>query len=174
MYPPQTSGVDTSASPKTLSNPTSKSHTKGMVVSSGCMKNELAFTLSSLNSSNTNLIPCTIFPLQGTNLVAAKNIKVEALLDTGSLAGDFLSQLLVDKYNLNCIPVVNHSLVYSGLNNNCVDLSKTVSLTVSYINQLSNEINSFDINAFILKETPIDLIVGLSTIKKIWSFRYLT
>ena len=166
MYPPRTSGVDTSASPKTLSNPTSKSHTKGMVVSSGCMKNELASTLSSLNSSNTNLIPCTIFPLQGTNLVAAKNIKVEALLDTGSLAGDFLSQLLVDKYNLNCIPVVNHSLVRSGLNNNCVDLSKTVSLTVSYINQLSNEINSFDINAFILKETPIDLIVGLSTIKK--------
>lgn len=91
---------------------------------------------------------------------------MSALLDTGSLAGDFISQQLVDRYNFPCNTVSTPSIVCSGLNNNCIDLFKTVSLTVLFTNEITSKINTFSINAFILKDTPIDLIVGLSTIKK--------
>ena len=98
---------------------------------------------------------------------------MSALLDTGSLAGDFISQKLVDRYNFHCNTVPNPSIVCSGLNNNCIDLLKAVSLTVSFNNELTSKINPFSINAFILKDTPIDLIVGLSTVKKYSLFQAL-
>ena len=141
---------------------------KGNHNSPGCIaKNDCALTLSSLSPSNTNLLPCTIsVSSQEANLAATRSVKVNALLDTGSLAGDFISQQLVDRYNFPSNTVSTPSIVCSGLNNNCIDLFKTVSLTVLFTNEITSKINTFSINAFILKDTPIDLIVGLSTIKK--------
>ena len=131
------------------------------------MENDLASTLSSLSPSNINLLPCTIsVSSQETNLAGSKKFKVSALLDTGSLAGDFISQQLVEKFRFLSTRVPVPNSVCSGLNNTCVDLNQTVSLTVSFTNEVNNKIFSFSINAFILKDTPIDFIVGLATIKR--------
>jgi hypothetical protein len=106
-------------------------------------------------------------------LAAARRHKIGALLDTGSLAGDFVSQRLVDDLRLVSKTVPHPSLVCSGLNNQCVDLHKKTAITVSFINEITLKINTFDINAFILKDTTIDLIVGLPTIKKYSLFQAL-
>jgi len=87
---------------------------------------------------NANLLPCTLsVSSQGTNLAAARRLKIGALLDTGSLAGDFVSQRLVDDFRLVSKTAPHPSLVCSGLNNQCVDLHKKTAITVSFINEIT-------------------------------------
>ena len=62
---------------------------------------------------------------------------MEALLDTGNLAGD--SQLTV------C----------SGLDNTCHTLNTKVDLGITFHNELLNNNDTFDISPVILKETQI-------------------
>ena len=90
----------------------------------------------------------------------------EALLDTGSLAGDFVSERLVGEYSLIPIVTANHRTVCSGLNNECVKINTIRLLRVTFFNEIVNKNTSFDIEATILKNTPIDLIIGRYTIKK--------
>ena len=47
----------------------------------------------------------------------------EALLDTSSLAGDFISERLVDKYSLAPVVTSNLRTVCSGLKNECVKIN---------------------------------------------------
>ena len=59
-----------------------------------------------------------------------------ALLDTGCLAGDFVARRIVDKYNIK--PVIHSSAklsVCSGLDNTCYDISKSVIVSVNYLNE---------------------------------------
>ena len=132
------------------------------------MENDLAFTLSSLFPSNINLLPCTISVLsQEANLVGSKGAKLSALLETGSLAGNFLSQILVDRHKYFFNTVSDPNTVCSGLNNTCIILNRTVTLNVYFSSELNKEIISFTCNAFILEDTPLDFIVGLATIKEL-------
>ena len=94
----------------------------------------------------------------------------EAILDTGSLAGDFVSERLVEEYSLvPVVPIVtaNHCTVCSGFNNECVKTNTILLLRVTFLNEIENKNTSFDIEVTILKNTPIDLIVGRNTIKNI-------
>jgi hypothetical protein len=154
---------------RTVTPATSSTPMKGMHIFPGFIPEfELASTLSSLSHSNNNhLLPCTIsVSSQGANLAAARSIKVGALLDTGSLAGDFISQEVVDEFRLKSNTVTTPRLVCSGLDNTCINLNKTVPVTVLFTNELTSKINSVLLNAYILKDSPIDLIVGLPSIKK--------
>ena len=90
----------------------------------------------------------------------------EALLDTSSLFGDFVSERLVKEYSLVPIVTANHHTVCSGLNNECVKINTTLLLRVTFFNEIVNKNTSFDIEAMILKNTPIDLIIGRNKIKK--------
>ena len=89
----------------------------------------------------------------------------EALLDTGSLAGDFVPERLVEEYSLVPIVTANHRTVCSGYNKECVKINTILLLHVPFFNEIVNKNTSFDIEATILKSTP-NLIIGRNTIKK--------
>ena len=64
---------------------------------------------------------------------------MDALLDTGCVAGDFVARRFVDRFNIK--PVINSATklsVCSGLDNTCYDLSKSVIIRVNYINERLN------------------------------------
>ena len=90
----------------------------------------------------------------------------KALLDTGSLAGDFVSERLVEEYSLVPIVTAYHRTVCTGLNNECVKINTILLLRVTFFNEIVNKNTSFDIEATILNNTPIDLIIGRNTIIK--------
>ena len=88
---------------------------------------------------------------------------MDTLLDTGCLAGDFVARRIVDRFNIK--PVFNSKLsVCSGLDNTCYDISKSVIISVNYLNERLNKINTFEIKAIILDTSPLDLIIGRATI----------
>ena len=95
--------------------------------------------------------------------------KVETLLDTGSLAGNFISRKVVRDLNLQN-DVVTHSCtstICSGLDNSCYKLNSTIILRLSYFCSILNKYASFEIQAFILENSPIKLIIGLNTIRNL-------
>ena len=94
------------------------------------------------------------------------SVEGEALLDTGSLAGDFVSERLVEEYSLVPIVTAYHRTVCTGLNNECVKINTILLLRVTFFNEIVNKNTSFDIEATILNNTPIDLIIGRNTIIK--------
>ena len=85
---------------------------------------------------------------------------MEALLDTGSLAGDFISEKTVNKFNFTPTQTNLQLTVCSGLDNTCHNLNTKGDLGVTFYN------DTFDILAIILKETPVDILIGRDTIKK--------
>ena len=94
-------------------------------------------------------------------------INVEGLLDTDYLAGDFVARRIVERNNIQ--PILQSTAkisVCSGLDNTCYDMSKSVMISVNFFNERVNNMNTFDIKAIILDSSPLDLIIGRSTIKK--------
>ena len=88
---------------------------------------------------------------------------MDTLLDTGCPAGDF-----VDRFNIK--PVINSAAklsVCSGLDNTCYDISKSVIISVDYLNERLNKLSTFEIKAIILETSPLDLIIGRATIKNL-------
>ena len=92
--------------------------------------------------------------------------RVKALLDTGSLAGDFISEKTVKKFSFTPTQTNSKLKVCSGLDNTCYNVNKKFDLRVTFHNELLNDNDTFDISAIILKETPIDIIIGRDTIRK--------
>ena len=86
-------------------------------------------------------------------------MEVDALLDTGSLDGDFLAEYVVVRYNLK--PVLSDTSYTVCLKSNTILL-----LRVRFFDESSNRYGTFDIKAHILKATPVDLIIGRDSIKK--------
>ena len=59
--------------------------------------------------------------------------KVKALLDTGSLAGDFVSSRLIDREQLSFfVQSRNSRSVCSGLNSTCLMLDKSIPLMIFF------------------------------------------
>ena len=86
---------------------------------------------------------------------AKGSINLDALLDTGCLAGDFVARRIVDKYNTK--PVIHSAArlsVCSGLDNPCYDISKSAIINVNYFNERLNNMNTFKIKAIILDTSP--------------------
>ena len=71
---------------------------------------------------------------------------MDTLLDTGCLAGDFVARRIVDRFNIK--PVINSAAklsVCSGLDNAYYDISKSVIISVNYLNERLNNINTFEL-----------------------------
>ena len=84
-------------------------------------KGEQVYSLSSTPTStptSSNFLSATLTSLPWQE--ESVSVEGEALLDTGSLAGDFVSERLVVEYSLVPIVTANHCTVCSGLNNECV------------------------------------------------------
>ena len=99
--------------------------------------------------------------------------KIETLLDTGSLAGNFILRKVVDDLNLHYDIVTKScsSTICSGLDNSCYSLNSTIILKLSYFCYILNKFASFIIQAFILDKSPINLIIGLQSIRDLHLFR---
>jgi transposase InsO family protein len=133
--------------------------------------------LSAIDSSDISntLISCTAFLSQtGKSADKGTEITVEALLDSGSLAGNFIS--LNTFTNLGgdpSRPVDRLRLpICSGLNNRCTEISLVNhAVNISFVSENLNLIDfdqavfSFSANFRILPETPFDIIIGKETIK---------
>ena len=110
-------------------------------------------------ATSPNLLPVALTFVSQEE--AKGSINVDALLDTGCLAGDFVARRIVDRFNIK--PVINSAAklsVCSGLDNTCYDISKSVIISVNYLNERLNKINTFEIKAIILDTSPLDLIIG--------------
>ena len=89
------------------------------------------------------------------------------MLDSGSLAGDFIAKRVVSQLKLEHHVVSNKSrTVCSGLDCKCFDISNTRALYVFYFNKLLKNVAYFKMYAIILESSPIDLLLGRKTRKK--------
>ena len=117
-------------------------------------------------ATSPNLLPVVLTFVSQEE--AKGSINLDALLDTGCLTGDFVARRVVDRFNIK--PVINSAaklFVCSGLDNTCYDISKSVIISVNYLNEHLNKISTFEIKAVILETSPLDLIIGRATIKKL-------
>lgn len=94
---------------------------------------------------------------------------METLLDTGALAGNFVLRQVVNDLNLQADIITKSctSTVCSGLDNKCYDLTSTILLKLSYFCSIINKYASFEIQAFIIDNSPLKLIIGLQSIRKL-------
>jgi transposase InsO family protein len=108
------------------------------------------------------------------NIVAPRN-KVEVLMDTGSLAGNFvLRQIVVDLgLTSDVITSLTPVTVCSGLDNHCIDIYDSITLKLSYYCSLLNNYASFQIQALILENSQLQVIVGVHTIRALNLFHLL-
>jgi hypothetical protein len=119
----------------------------------------------------------------------SRSFQVKALLDTGSLAGDFISHKVVNIFNPIYIYETDFT-VYSGMDGSCLDKLNAIDLYVSIYPEENNfsdvvhndftEIVDFELmnssyknnkyvfktSFYILKDSNIECIIGRDTIKK--------
>ena len=75
---------------------------------------------------------------------------MDALLDSGSLAGDFIVKRVVSQLRLEHHVVSNKArTACSGLDSKCYDMSNSLALYVFYFNELLKNVAYFKINAII-------------------------
>ena len=72
-------------------------------------------------------------------------MEVNALLDTGSLAGDFIAEDVVVRYNLKPVLSDISYTVCSGLDNRCLKSNTILLLRVTFFDESSNRYDTFDI-----------------------------
>jgi hypothetical protein len=120
-----------------------------------------------VSTSDSDFIPFFVSRVTDQAPLKERN-KVATLLDTGSLAGNFVVRHIVDSLRLSdeIISHSNHSTVCSGLDNQCLALSNSIFLKLSYFCSILNKFASFSIQAFILDKSPVDLIIGKKSIKE--------
>ena len=122
--------------------------------------------LISSRATSSDFLPVTLRFLPDQQETTGGD-EVEALLDSGSLAGDFIAKRVVSQLKLEHHVVSNKSrTVCSGLDSKCYDISNSLALYVFYFNELLKKVAYFKINAIILESSPIDLLIGRKTIKK--------
>ena len=107
-------------------------------------------------------VTLSILPQERTSV----RMEVDALMDTGSLAGDFIAEDVVVRYYLKPVLSDTSYTVCSGLDNRCSKSNTILLLHVTFFDESSNRYDTFDIKAHILKTTPVDLIIGRDSIKK--------
>ena len=83
-------------------------------------------------------------------------MEVDALLDTGSLAGYFIAEGVVVRYNLKSVLSDTSYTICSGFNYRCLESNTILLLRVTFFDEKSDKYDTFDIKVLILKFTPVD------------------
>jgi transposase InsO family protein len=91
---------------------------------------------------------------------------LDALLDSGCLVGDCMSQRIVDELNAAHLIVYINTTICSGFDNTCQSRFPSLLVNITFINELNLRRESFQTTVFILPRSPIELIIGRNTIKK--------
>ena len=113
-------------------------------------------------TSNFMSVTLSVLPQERTSV----RMEMDALLDTGSLAGDFIAEDVIVRYNLKPVLSDTSYTVCSGLDNRCLKSNTMLLLRVTFSDEVSDRYGTFDIKAHILKATPVNLIIGRDSIKK--------
>jgi transposase InsO family protein len=137
-------------------------------------KGEIEDILASLSSaSSANLLRCYVSsPLQRDT--ARSKIFLDTLIDTGSLAGNFISASAVSRSRISFAIMHDSKRVCSGLDNSCIILDKSIELFVHL--RCDNNLtihHSFKMKFFLLEDSPVDLIIGRDSIKEYDLFSYV-
>ena len=150
------------------------------------LNNRFMNSISDLTHFDDSLLSCTISlytkvaeGARGGARVSTSprrtGYSVKALLDQGSLAGDFISSFVYDLMNVNNIcDSFNQSSVdgprlpiCSGLDNSCTNVPvQAVKLLISFVSENENKTFSFVTSCRVLPKTPFGLILGRKTIKE--------
>ena len=96
----------------------------------------------------------------------ANTVRVLALLDSGCLVGDCMSQKIVDQLHASHLLVYINTTVCSGFDNQCESRFPSLLINICFINEITSLRESFETRVLILQNTPLDLILGRSTIKQ--------
>ena len=94
-------------------------------------------------------------------------ILAQALLDTGCLVGDCMSQEIVDRLNASHLIVNIKTTICSGFDNNCSSDFPSLLIRVTFQHENTIFKESFLTRVLILPKSPIDIILGRKTIKAI-------
>ena len=126
--------------------------------------NSLLNTICNQNPEN-NFINVTIAAISQENNITKSNVK--ALLDTGSLAGDFIANRVIKALKLDhCVKKQKSKYVCSGLDNKCYSICSTIALQVEYYSEKLSKLVSIKINPQVLNFSPIDLVIGRNTLRQ--------
>ena len=132
---------------------------KGMII-----PDSVYFTSISSPDINTDYLSIAVSHVS-QSLEPPRN-EIKALLDTGSLAGDFVAYRCLLNLKLESfIKTSKKRVVCSGLDNQCYDISSSIALRIFYFCEKLSKIAHIDITAIVLQSSPIDLILGRKTIK---------
>ena len=164
----------------------SSSNSKGKFTSGSCLldvnfpiklvvdpTNMLVLSSIQNHSNSEDLLSVSICVFQDTEEIEErKGDKTarhsgEALLDSGSLAGNFINQTMLDMLGVEIFDSVDRPRlpICSGLDNVCYDyISVTYKLVISFITELDTPF-SFIADFRLLPKSPFDLIIGRETIK---------
>ena len=166
---PSTSSSSSSSSAKKSNNDQAQKRQSKILASAVC--SECTLTPPDPVSHFVSLY---VSRVSDQNNVTPRN-KMEILMDTGSLAGNFvLRQVVVDlcltsDVITSLIPVT----VCSGLDNHCIDIYDSITLKLSYYCSILNNYASFQIQAFILENSHLKVIIGVHTIRALNLFHLL-
>jgi transposase InsO family protein len=92
---------------------------------------------------------------------------VQALLDTGCLVGDCISQEVVNSLNARHLVVNIRTTICSGFDNHCSDTHPSLIINITFIHENTFLKESFTRRVYILPKSPVDMIIGRKTIKDI-------
>ena len=164
----------------------SLSNSKGKFTSGSCLldvnfpiklvvdpTNMLVLSSIQNHSNSEDLLSVSICVFQDTeDIEERKGDKTarhsgEALLDSGSLAGNFINQTMLDMLGVEIFDSVDRPRlpICSGLYKVCYDyISVTYKLVISFITEIGTTF-SFIADFRLLPKSPFDLIIGRDTIK---------
>ena len=91
---------------------------------------------------------------------------IRALLDTGCLVGDYISKSIVDSLNASHLLFNVSTTICSGFNNQCQNNFQALKINLSFLNEITSSLEHIITTVIVLKDSPIDLIIGRETIKK--------
>jgi hypothetical protein len=97
--------------------------------------------------------------------IAGKRIR--ALLDTGCLVRDCISKSIVDSLNASHLLFNVSTTICSGFNNQCQNNLQALKINLSFTNEITSFLEHIITTVIVLKDSPIDLIIGRKTIKKL-------
>ena len=102
-------------------------------------------------TSNFMSVTLSVLPQKRTNV----KMEMDALLDTGSLAGDFIAKDVVVRYNLKPVLSDTSYTVCSGLDNRCMKPNTILLLRVTFFDESRNRYDFFISKHTFLKLPPL-------------------
>jgi hypothetical protein len=92
--------------------------------------------------------------------------ELRALLDTGCLVEDTISQEIVDSLDASHLLYDVNTTICSGFNNQCTDKFQCLKININFFNEVNSLQENFNTVVIVLMNSHIDLIIGRETIKK--------